>query len=65
MVRTETAKEWAGGVVALAKIFGLTHGAVSQWGEHLPKGREYELRVKKPDWFFANGNMRPVRPGTQ
>lgn len=37
MVRTETAKEWAGGVVALAKIFGLTHGAVSQWGSISPR----------------------------
>ena len=65
MVKKETAVAWAGGVVALAKILEVTHGAVSQWGEYIPKGSEYELRVKKPEWFFANGNIRPVRQGVQ
>lgn len=65
MVKTETAKQWAGGVVRLAEIFEVTHGAVSQWGDLLPTARVYELRVKKPEWFFANGNIRPFRTGTQ
>jgi hypothetical protein len=24
---------------------------VSHWGEDIPKGREYELRYIKPEWF--------------
>lgn len=65
MVKTETAKQWAGGVVRLAEIFEVTHGAVSQWGEFLPPQRVYELRIKRPAWFHGNGNIRPFRARVQ
>lgn len=41
----------AGSAIKLAKILSITKGAVSHWGEDIPKGREYELRYIKPDWF--------------
>jgi len=41
----------AGSAIKLAKVLGITKGAVSHWGEDIPKGREYELRYIKPDWF--------------
>ncbi len=58
-IKTKSAEALAGGTVALAQIFGISHSAVSQWGEDIPEAREYELRVKRPDWFFKNGNIRP------
>jgi len=41
----------AGSAIKLAKVLGITKGAVSHWGEDIPKGREYELRYIRPDWF--------------
>lgn len=41
----------AGSAIKLAKILGITKGAVSHWGENIPRGREYELRYLKPEWF--------------
>jgi hypothetical protein len=41
----------AGSAIKLAKVLGITKGAVSHWGEDIPKGREYELRYIKPEWF--------------
>tara|TARA_Y100000782_G_C10153240_1_gene252465 strand:- start:242 stop:457 length:216 start_codon:yes stop_codon:yes gene_type:complete len=35
-----------GGVNALAKCAGVTHGAVSQWGEHVPGDTAYKLYVR-------------------
>ena len=43
----------------LAEIFGIKHNAVSQWGEFIPTSRTYELREKRPDWFYKNGNIKP------
>ena len=60
MIKTQQAEAWAGGTVALAAIFGISHSAVSQWGEELPEARGYELQVKRPEWFFQNGNLRPA-----
>lgn len=42
----------AGSAIKLAKVLGITKGAVSHWGEDIPKGREYELRYLKPEWFL-------------
>ena len=43
----------AGSAIKLAKVLGITKGAVSHWGEDIPRGREYELRYLKPEWFVA------------
>jgi len=40
----------AGSQAALARLLGVTRGAVSQW-KQLPKGRLYQLMVIKPEWF--------------
>jgi DNA-binding transcriptional regulator YdaS (Cro superfamily) len=40
----------AGSQTALARLLGVTRGAVSQW-KQLPKGRLYQLMVIKPEWF--------------
>lgn len=59
MMKTEHAEQWAGGTVALAEIFGITHNAVSQWGETIPRSREFELRVKRPEWVADDGTLKP------
>jgi DNA-binding transcriptional regulator YdaS (Cro superfamily) len=43
----------AGSQDALAKILGISQGAVSQWGESIPKGRYWQLMVLKPEWFVV------------
>jgi hypothetical protein len=50
-MKKEDAIKLAGSAIKLAKVLGITKGAVSHWGEDIPKGREYELRYIKPDWF--------------
>lgn len=59
-ILTKTAEAWAGGTVALAQIFEISHSAVSQWGDTIPKARTFELRTKRPEWFFKNGNIKPA-----
>jgi predicted transcriptional regulator len=46
----EQAIELAGTKAALARLLGISRGAVSQWAE-LPEGRLYQLMVIKPEWF--------------
>jgi hypothetical protein len=50
-METKKAIELAGGVSALATMLGITPGAVSQWGDDLPEGRTWQLRVLRPEWF--------------
>tara|TARA_R110001583_G_scaffold34551_1_gene115883 strand:- start:31098 stop:31319 length:222 start_codon:yes stop_codon:yes gene_type:complete len=33
-----------GGVVKLAEALGITHGAVSQWGQYVPELQAYKLK---------------------
>lgn len=40
----------AGSQAALARLLGVTRGAVSQW-KNMPKGRLYQLMILKPEWF--------------
>ena len=47
---TEQAVELAGSKAALARLLGVTRGAVWQWKE-LPEGRMYQLMVLRPEWF--------------
>lgn len=57
-MKTSYALSWAGGTVALAAIFEISHNAVSQWGAEIPQSRGYELKVKKPEWFSKKGELR-------
>ena len=50
-MKTQTAIELAGSTTALAKLLGITQSAVSQWGEDVPQGRLWQLRVLRPKWF--------------
>jgi DNA-binding transcriptional regulator YdaS (Cro superfamily) len=47
---TQQAADLAGSKAALARLLGVTRGAVSQW-VRLPKGRLYQLMVLRPEWF--------------
>lgn len=56
-MKTDEAIRMAGGTsAALAEMLGITPSAVSQWGEDVPRAREWQLRVLRPEWF----KQRPV-----
>lgn len=38
-----------GSAKAVAELFGITQGAVSQWGDTVPTLRLYQLRDLRPD----------------
>ena len=48
----EEAIKLAGSQAELARILGVTRGAVNQW-VRMPKGRVYQLMVIKPEWFVG------------
>ena len=49
MTKDEAIKR-AGSQAALARLLGVTRGAVWQWKE-IPDGRLYQLMVLRPEWF--------------
>lgn len=61
-----------GGVDKTAKALGITHVAVSKWGETIPQGRAYQIEVLtggalKADPAAPSGQQRQyqrVAPGT-
>lgn len=61
-----------GGVAATAKALGISHVAVSKWGDTIPQGRAYQIEVLtggalKADPAAPSGQQRPyqrVAPGT-
>ena len=46
----EKAIALAGSQSALARLLGVTRGAVWQW-KQIPQGRVYQLMHLKPEWF--------------
>lgn len=52
-MQTKKAIELAGSATLLASLLGITDSAVSQWGETIPEGREWQLRVLRPEWFLS------------
>jgi len=52
-MKTQEAIDRAGSTKALAELLGITSGAVSQWGDDMPEGRLWQLRVIRPEWFLA------------
>ena len=61
-----------GGVAATAKALGISHVAVSKWGDTIPQGRAYQIEVLtggalKADPAPTTGQQRPyqrIAPGT-
>ena len=52
-IRTQDAIRMAGTQEKLAALLNVTRSAVSQWGEHMPPLRVYELKAIKPRWVAA------------
>ncbi len=50
-----------GGVDKTAKALGITHVAVSKWGENIPQGRAYQVEV------LTGGKLKadPIPPRTE
>jgi DNA-binding transcriptional regulator YdaS (Cro superfamily) len=44
-MKTNHAVKYFGSKAALARALGINKGAVSQWGERVPKGRAYQIEV--------------------
>lgn len=59
-MRTKTAIANAGTALALAKLLNITPGAISQWGEDMPNGRVWQLRVLRPEWFVETAPVETV-----
>lgn len=55
-METQKAIKLAGSAIKLAKLLGITKGAVSHWGEKIPRQREWQLRLIKPEWFTDEKN---------
>ena len=53
-ITKQSALDYFGGTVKLAKALGITHNAVSMWVS-IPKGRQYELQV------LTNGDLSVSR----
>lgn len=58
-MKTEYAIQKAGSKSALARILGVTKGAISQYGLNLPEGRTWQLRCIRPEWF--NNSKRSAK----
>lgn len=58
-MKTKQAIQMAGGPGALARLLGITPGAVSQWGDEVPKARLWQLKVLKPTWFKVELKRKP------
>ena len=58
-MKTAKAIELAGTASALAEILDITPSAVSQWGDEVPQGREWQLRVLRPSWFEPSKELLP------
>ena len=53
----------AGGARAMAELLegDLTSQAVYAWERNgVPRGRVYELMLKKPEWFNVNGSLKQL-----
>lgn len=42
-MKTDDAIKYAGSVTELAHLLGITAGAISQWGDYPPDGRQLQL----------------------
>lgn len=64
MVKTQDVIELAGGMPQLMILLDIkSTQAIYHWGNTVPQARVYELRVKRPEWFSAKGELKPRREG--
>lgn len=61
-MKTKRAIELAGNASRLAELLDITPGAISQWGEDVPKGRVWQLRALKPEWFQSQEDSAAPAP---
>lgn len=61
MTKEELFKLVNGGPSAVAKIFGITPSAVTQWPDQIPEARLFELKGRRPDLFPA-GTSQAASP---
>ena len=47
----QQAISYSGSKAELARILGITRGAISQWKE-IPKARIWQLQLLHPEWFL-------------
>lgn len=59
-MKTQTAIKQAGSCKALATLLNVTPGAVSQWGEELPKARIWQLKLLRPSWFKSRSDIQKL-----
>lgn len=54
MMSKSEAIQRAGGASRLARIFGVTPGAINMWpGDTIPLLRRYQLLELRPEWFLS------------
>ena len=64
MVKTTDVLANAGGRRKLAELLGVTTQALYLWGDDVPELRVYQLRVLRPEWFNAKGELvKPRKKG--
>ncbi len=59
---TSHAVKYFGSKAALARALGINKGAVSQWGETIPKGRAYQIEVLTGGKLKANPSAQHQPP---
>jgi DNA-binding transcriptional regulator YdaS (Cro superfamily) len=59
-MKTQDAIKHAGSSANLAKLLGITPGAVSQWGEQIPDARIWQLKAIRPRWFKTSKPPKEV-----
>jgi hypothetical protein len=58
ILKKDLIRAYGGNASALARELEIKPQAVYGWPEHVPIGRVFELRVKRPDLFNADGSLR-------
>ena len=61
-METKTAIDLAGSSSKLAALIGVTPGAISQWGELVPKTRVWQLKVLRPYWYEPQNKRKTRKP---
>jgi len=57
MLTKDQAIELAGSQAKLAKLLGISRGAVWLW-ETIPQSRIWQLKVVKPEWFKKQSDKK-------
>lgn len=63
-MKKQDAIDLAGSPTALARLLGITAGAITQWGDDVPDARIWQLKVVKPLWFKQPRKQRQAQAST-